>query len=125
MLEINYLRENIEEAIIKLAKRGFDAKAKFEDVIAKDDLRKETQKKLDDILAQSNQIAKEIGTYFKNGEKEKAEKAKATTVTLKQQSKVLLEKLNQVSRDLKDLLTIFLMFLTIVCQMAKHPKTTK
>ena len=104
MLQINYLRENIDEAIIKLAKRGFDAKAKFEEIFAKDDLRKETQKKLDNILAQSNQIAKEIGTYFKNGEKEKAEEAKGTTVILKKQSKALLEKLNQVSQELQDLL---------------------
>ena len=58
MLQINYIRENREEAIRKLAKRGFDAKATIEDIVAKDDLRKETQNKLDDILAQSNQIAK-------------------------------------------------------------------
>ena len=57
------------------------------------------------FLAQSNQIAKEIGAYFKNGEKEKAQEAKAKTVTLKQQSKTLSEKLNQVSQDLQDLLT--------------------
>ena len=104
MLQINYIRENREEAIKKLAKRGFDAKATIEDIVAKDDLRKETQNKLDDILAQSNQIAKEIGAYFKNGEKEKAEEAKAKTVTLKQQSKTLSEKLNQVSDDLQELL---------------------
>ena len=44
MLQINYIRENREEAIKKLAKRGFDAKATIEDIVAKDDLRKETQK---------------------------------------------------------------------------------
>ena len=104
MLQINYIRENREEAITKLAKRGFDAKATLEDIVAKDDLRKETQNKLDDILAQSNQIAKEIGAYFKNGEKDKAEEAKAKTVTLKQQSKTLSEKLNQVSENLQELL---------------------
>jgi len=73
MLQINYIRENKEEAITKLAKRGFDAKATFEEIIAKDDLRKETQNKLDEILAQSYQIAKEIGAYFKIGEKAKNE----------------------------------------------------
>ena len=87
-----------------MPKRGFDAKATFEEIIAKDDLRKETQNKLDEILAQSNQIAKEIGAYFKIGEKEKAEEAKAKTATLKQQSKTLSEKLNQVSEDLQELL---------------------
>ncbi len=104
MLQINYIIENREEAIRKLAKRGFDAKATFKDIVAKDNLRKETQNKLDDILAQSNQIAKEIGAYFKNGEKEKIEEAKAKTVILKQQSKTLSEKLNQVSDDLQELL---------------------
>ena len=105
MLQINYIRENKENAIEKLAKKGFDASTILEDIVAKDDLRKETQNKLDDILAQSNQIAKEIGAYFKNGEKEKAEEAKAKTVTLKQQSKVLSEKLNQVGQELQNLLT--------------------
>ena len=38
-------KENREEAISKLAKRGFDATTVFEDIIAKDDLRKETQNK--------------------------------------------------------------------------------
>ena len=104
MLQINYIRENREEAIKKLAKKGFDAKAIFEDIVAKDDLRKETQNQLDKILAQSNQIAKEIGAYFKNGEKEKAEEAKVKTVTLKQQSKTLSEKLSQVNDDLQELL---------------------
>lgn len=104
MLQINYIRENTHEAITKLAKRGFDAKASLEEIIAKDKLRKETQNKLDDILSQSNQLAKEIGSYFKNGEKEKAEEAKLKTVTLKQQSKTLSEQLNQISDELQDLL---------------------
>jgi seryl-tRNA synthetase len=104
MLQINYIRENTQEAITKLAKRGFDAKASLEEIIAKDKLRKETQNKLDDILSQSNQLAKEIGSYFKNGEKEKAEEAKLKTVTLKQQSKTLSEQLNQISDELQDLL---------------------
>ena len=46
MLQINYIRENTHEAITKLAKRGFDAKASLEEIIAKDKLRKETQNKL-------------------------------------------------------------------------------
>ena len=104
MLQINYIRENTQEAIDKLAKKGFDAKSSFQEIIAKDDLRKETQNKLDDILSQSNQIAKEIGAYFKNGEQEKAEEAKLKTVTLKQQSKELSDKLNEVSQELQDLL---------------------
>lgn len=105
MLQINYIRDNTQEAIDRLAKKGFDAKSSFNEVIAKDDIRKETQNKLDDILSQSNQLAKEIGAFFKNGEKDKAEEAKEKTVTLKQQSKALSEKLNKVSDELQNLLT--------------------
>jgi len=104
MLQINYIREKTQEATARLAKKGFDAKVVFEEIIAKDDLRKETQNTLDDILSQSNQLAKEIGAYFKNGEKEKAEEAKLKTVTLKQESKTLSDKLNRVSQELQELL---------------------
>ena len=47
MLQINYIRENREEAITKLAKKAL--LATFEVIVAKDDLRKETQNKLNDI----------------------------------------------------------------------------
>ena len=35
MLQINYIRENREEAITKLAKRGFDAKATLKILLLK------------------------------------------------------------------------------------------
>ena len=84
--------------------KGFEDKL-FDEIIEKDNLRKDTQSKLDNVLSQSNQIAKEIGQYFKNGEKDKAEEAKLKTVELKQNSKSLTELLNKVSDELTDLLT--------------------
>jgi len=105
MLQINYIREHKTEALERLQKRNIQAEELFNEIIQKDDLRKDTQSKLDNVLAQSNQIAKEIGQYFKNGEKEKAEEAKLKTVELKQASKSLTEELNSVSNELTDLLT--------------------
>lgn len=105
MLQINYIREHKTEALERLQKRNIQAEELFNEIIQKDDLRKDTQSKLDNVLAQSNQIAKEIGQYFKNGEKEKAEEAKLKTVELKQASKSLTEDLNSVSNELTDLLT--------------------
>ncbi|MBL6657594.1 MAG: serine--tRNA ligase [Flavobacteriales bacterium] len=105
MLQINYIREHKTEALERLKKRNIHADELFNEIISKDDLRKDTQSKLDNILSQSNQIAKEIGQYFKNGEKEKAEEAKLKTVELKQTSKSLGELLNKVSDELTDLLT--------------------
>ena len=98
MLQINYIREHKTEALERLQKRNIQAEELFNEIIQKDDLRKDTQSKLDNVLAQSNQIAKEIGQYFKNGEKEKAEEAKLKTVELKQASKSLTEELNNHSR---------------------------
>ena len=105
MLQINYIREHKTEALERLKKRNIQADELFNEIISKDDLRKDTQSKLDNVLSQSNQIAKEIGQYFKNGEKEKAEEAKLKTVELKQTSKSLGELLNKVSDELTDLLT--------------------
>ena len=105
MLQINYIREHKAEALERLKKRNIDVDKLLNEIIEKDDLRKDTQSKLDNILSQSNQIAKEIGQYFKNGEKEKAEEAKLKTVELKQSSKSLTELLNKVSDELTDLLT--------------------
>ena len=105
MLQINYIREHKEEALERLKKRNIEVDKLFNEIIEKDDLRKDTQSKLDNVLSQSNQIAKEIGQYFKNGEKEKAEEAKLKTVELKQSSKSLTELLNKVSDELTDLLT--------------------
>ena len=105
MLQINYIREHKAEALERLKKRNIDVDKLFNEIIEKDDLRKDTQSKLDNVLSQSNQIAKEIGQYFKNGEKEKAEEAKLKTVELKQSSKSLTELLNKVSDELTDLLT--------------------
>ena len=105
MLQINYIIEHKAEALERLKKRNIEVDKLFNEIIEKDDIRKDTQSKLDNVLSQSNQIAKEIGQYFKNGEKDKAEEAKLKTVELKQSSKSLTELLNKVSDELTDLLT--------------------
>ena len=104
MLQLNYIREQKEEAIQKLVKKGFDATTIIDEVIILDDKRKSTQAELDSMLAQSNQIAKEIGMLFKNGEVEKANAAKAQTANLKEQSKSLQEQQSKINQDLQDLL---------------------
>ena len=54
MLQVNEIRENKEKFIHALSKRGFDASTIFSDVLQTDELRKATQAKLDETLAQSN-----------------------------------------------------------------------
>ena len=104
MLQLNYIREEKEKTIQKLAKRGFDASSILSEVISLDKDRKKNQLSLDDVLAQSNKIAKEIGKLFKNGEIEKANAAKAQTTALKEETKALQEKQAEINQALQDLL---------------------
>ena len=104
MVQVHSIRENKESYTQALAKRGIDANSLFEDVISVDETRRSTQAKLDEVLAQSNSLSKEIGILFKNGEAQKANELKAQTTELKEQSKVLQEQLNEAAEKLQQLL---------------------
>ena len=104
MLQVNEIRENKEEFIKALTKRGFDATQLFEEVLQADETRKSTQTKLDETLAQSNTFSKEIGILFKNGEAQKANLLKEKTIQLKEVSKDLSETLNKATNRLQELL---------------------
>ena len=104
MLQVNEIRENKEKFIQALSKRGFDASKIFSDVLQTDELRKTTQAKLDETLAQSNSFSKEIGLLYKNGEAQKATLLKEKTSQLKEESKELSETLNNTLEKLQKLL---------------------
>ena len=104
MLQVNEIRENKEKFIKALSKRGFDASTIFSDVLQTDELRKATQAKLDETLAQSNSFSKEIGLLYKNGEAQKATLLKEKTSQLKEESKELNETLNNTLEKLQKLL---------------------
>lgn len=100
MLTLNYLRNNKQEAIERLHIRNIDSEKIINKVIEKDDLRKETQKKLDDILAQVNSASKQIGELFKNGKTDEANELKSKTSSLKTDSKSLNELLTNTENDI-------------------------
>ena len=104
MLQVNEIRNNKENYILALTKRGFDASSIFEEVLQTDELRKTTQAQLDETLAQSNTFSKEIGMLYKNGETQKANLLKEKTSQLKEDSKVLTETLNTAVEKLQQLL---------------------
>jgi len=104
MLQVPFSRENKELVITRLAKRNFDATQIIEEVISFDDERKQIQTELDNTLAESNAISKEIGMLYKSGEVEKANTLKAKTSDLKETSKDLTDKLHAKVEVLTDLL---------------------
>ncbi|MFN2261477.1 MAG: serine--tRNA ligase [Psychroflexus sp.] len=104
MLEVRNISANKADYIAALKKRNFEAEAIFEEILTLDEKRRSTQKELDEVLAESNKLSKEIGVLFKSGEVEKANAMKAKTADLKFDSKNLSETMDQVSVDLQNLL---------------------
>jgi seryl-tRNA synthetase len=100
MLQIGFIRENQEKVVKALAKRNIDATSIVKDVVALDEIRRATQVELDNILSESNKLSKDIGDLMKSGEKSKAEILKLKTVSLKEASKELSEKLDVFAHDL-------------------------
>lgn len=104
MLHVADIQENKETYIKALKKRNFEASALFDNVLALDEKRRSTQALLDNTLAESNKLSKEIGSLFKNGETQKANILKERTGKLKEASKNLQETLNDVVIELDTLL---------------------
>uniref|UniRef100_UPI00404A30A1 serine--tRNA ligase n=1 Tax=Flavobacterium sp. TaxID=239 RepID=UPI00404A30A1 len=100
MLQLTTIRENKEKVIEALRKRNMDATEMIENILNLDEKRRATQVALDNILAESNKISKDIGALMKNGEKSKAEILKIKTVQLKDQKTELTEKLDTYSNEL-------------------------
>lgn len=100
MLQIAYIRENQEQVVKALAKRNLDAADMIQKVIDLDEQRRATQVELDNILAESNKLSKEIGDLMRNGEKSKAEILKEKTAKLKDKTADLKERLNTFTDEL-------------------------
>ena len=103
MLGLRYIQENKKSIINGIKKRGIDSSKIIEKIIDLDKKRKEKQTELDNHLANSNKIAKEIGTLFKTGETEKINSLKEKSINLKSLTKTLQEQLIEIEKSLLDL----------------------
>lgn len=106
MLQLTYLREKKDEAIVRLSKKIANAQQAVEAVLAIDDTRRAAQKELDDLLAASNKLAKEIGDLYKSGKREEADALKQETAANKDKSKELETQLATIEAQLKDALVV-------------------
>ncbi len=102
MLQIAYIRENKEDVLKRLNKRNMNAQDQVELVINLDEKRRSLQAELDNVLAESNKLSKDVGAFMKNGEKAKAEILKVKSAQLRDNGKDLTETLNQVTAQLQD-----------------------
>ena len=102
MLTLKQLRENKEEAIIRLQKKGVDAAPIIARIEELDDKRKALQVELDNCLAAQNAAAKQIGALMAKGEKEAAEAKKTEVAGLKVRSNELKEESEKVAEELQN-----------------------
>ncbi|HMM11106.1 MAG TPA: serine--tRNA ligase [Bacteroidales bacterium] len=101
MLTIPYLRNNREDAIERLAIKNFNNVALIDEILQLDDERRVSQHENDQLLAETNMLAREIGSLMKSGRKEEAEALKSRNTELKAKSKLLEDKLEQIKQTIQ------------------------
>ncbi len=106
MLTVNYIRDNKEEVLKKLARKNFNRHELIDTIIILDDRRKEIQFKADSLQADMNNISKEIGQLIQQGKKEEANQAKERTTKLKEEIRLFGEEMDEVSRKLQETLVL-------------------
>ena len=104
MLHINKIRDNRDSYIELLKIKNFDSSTLIDAVISKDDERKVTQQKADDLLSKGNQLAKQIGALYKTGKAFEANMLKEESSAIKESSKALQTKQRELEKEIQDIL---------------------
>lgn len=104
MLQIQLFRQDKERILAGLQKRNFKDLELVDRIIELDEQRRQIQVENDGLLAATNAASKEIGKMMATGNKEEAEKIKATVSQNKEKTKELGDKLNELEAELHDAL---------------------
>ena len=104
MIPISQIRNNSQEIIDRLARRGVDRSAEINRVAALDEEARAARFQLEQNLSRANQLAREIGDLFKSGKKDEAEGLRQESTRIKEENKGLEETLTRSEQELKDLL---------------------
>lgn len=104
MLQIQDIQANRDAIVARLAKRGKDFSALIDSAIEIDNKRRSTQVELDNVLAESNVISKQIGQLYAQCKQDEAEVLKAKTGLLKENAKQFDEALKIAEAELLEIL---------------------
>lgn len=106
MLQLNYIRENKDDVIARLAVKNFDAKAHVEKIISMDADRRKMQGELDALNSEANTLAKQVGELFKSGKQAEANDLKNKSGALKESSKKVEAALASAEEELNKVLVL-------------------
>ena len=105
MLQVATIRDEKEKIIQRLKKRRLkNIEETIEHVLTLDQTRKQTQRRHDDLLAESNTLAKEIGNLMKSGQKIQADQLKIRTAEIKTSVAELAAELGKTEEELQKIL---------------------
>ena len=103
MLELRTIISNPEKVIERLKIKNFDASELVEEIIKLDKKKRNLQKEIDDLKAEQNRLAKQIGALYKEGKRDDAEAIKNQSSKLKEQVKELENQFAPIDKELFDL----------------------
>lgn len=101
MLTLQQIKADPEDIVRRLAKKGFDGKEEIKTLLNLDDQRRANQLNNDNLAAELNKAAAQIGALMKQGKKEEAEVAKKTVASLKEQQKEIADKLAEIETEMR------------------------
>jgi len=103
MLDVNYVRENLDLTRERLATRNFDT-AFLDDLTRLDAERRALVRERDELNAASNRISKEVGALMRESRKDEAESRKAESRRIAEQAKATELRLSEIENEFKEIL---------------------
>ncbi len=104
MLTLQFINENPEHVIERLAVKNFDAREPIMKVVELDKQRRAAQKQRDDNASQLNKMASQIGALMKQGKRDEAEQAKAAVAQLKATNKEIDDRMVAAANEITEIL---------------------
>jgi len=106
MLSVNFIKDNRDFVIQRLAVKNFYDTVLIDQIIDIDNQRRSAQFEADKALAEMNKISKTIGSLIQSGKSDEADKARARTSELKTLIKIFTDKNEKASKKLNELLIL-------------------
>ncbi len=101
MLQVNFIKNNYEEVVERLAVKNFTDTSLIDLILALDNERKSLQFEHDEMQAKINAASREIGEWMAKGEKNRAEEKKTEVSKFKSLMEPLAARLEIVEKDLQ------------------------
>jgi seryl-tRNA synthetase len=103
MLDVTYVRENLDLVRERLASRNFDT-ALLDDLTRLDVERRAVVRERDELNAASNRISKEVGALMRESRKDEAESRKIESRRIAEQAKAAELRLSEIENEFREIL---------------------